>query len=83
MQGGLCLGDLCPGVSVHGGLCLGALFGGRSPSRGVSVWGISVQEVSVQGVSVQGALEGASNLCPRIVKSARYPSYWNAFLFTQ
>ena len=55
VQGGLCLGGLCPGRSLSRGLCLGSL------SRGVSVWGVSVQGslclgVSVQGVSVWGSL---------------------------
>ena len=77
-------GGLCPeveslsrsGVSVQeGSLCPGV----KSLSRGTSVWG----RVSVQGVSVRGGLcqRDPQQRPPRMVKGARYASYWNAFLF--
>ena len=49
-------------------------WGGGSLSRGVSFQ----RRVSVRGVSVQGGLCQGDI---RMVKSGRYASYWNAFLF--
>ena len=49
--------------------------GGVGGSRGsLSRGGLCLGEVSVQGGICQGDH-------PRIVKSGRYASYWNAFLF--
>ena len=65
------------GVSVQGVSVQGVSV------QGVSVLcpgGVSVQEVSVQGVSVQGV--SVRETPPNTVKSGRYISYWNAFLFT-
>ena len=69
-------------VSVQGGLCPwgGGLCLGESLSR----W-LSVQGVSVQGDLCLGGSLSKGGLCqgdhPRTVKSGRYTSYWNAFLF--
>ena len=51
---------------------------------GVSVQGVSVRGVSVRRVSVQGHLcPGRPHPPPSMVKSGRYASYWNAFMFLQ
>ena len=81
---GLCPGVLCPRRSLsRGSLSRGSL------SKEVSVQGVSIQSglclVGVGGlcprvgVSVQGGLSPGT---PRTVKSGRYASYWNAFLFS-
>ena len=68
---------LCPGGSLSGGflsrgLCpVGSLPGGSLSSRGLCPVGVSVQGVSVQ----------LQTPPPGTVKSGRYASYWNAFLF--
>ena len=67
------------GVSVQGVSVQGVSVQGVSV-QGVSVQGVSVQGVSVQGVSVQGV--SVRETPPNTVKSGRYISYWNAFLFT-
>ena len=89
LSGGLCPGRLCPGGSLSRrslSRVLGSLSRGGSFCPGV---GVSAQGV---GVSVQGG----GGLCPggsplgdppgqrtphMVVKSGRYASYWNAFLF--
>ena len=67
------------GVSVQGGLCPGG-----SRSRGLCTGGW----VSVQGgLSSRGSLSRGEGFCqeypPCMVKSGRYASYWNAFLFCE
>ena len=74
------------GVSVKRGLCQGVPCpGGRSVSGGEGSVsrGVSVQGSLFRGVSVQGGLcpEGLCNRDPRTIKTGRYASYWNAFLF--
>ena len=55
---------------------------GRSLSRG---WGVSVRGGSVQGDLCPGEVSVEGGICqgdhPRTVKSGRYASYWNTFLF--
>ena len=79
-------GDLCPGgeslsrgislqgVSIPGVICLGG-----------SVWEVSVQwGLCPDGVSVRRLSRGGGvsvRETPHMVKSVRYASYWNAFLF--
>ena len=62
-MGGLCLRDLCSGVSVwgslSGSLCLGGVSVWGSLSRGVSVWVVAV----LRGCCLGGLCLG--DLCPR------------------
>ena len=87
-----CEGNVFTGLSAHRAISGqgGSLSGGGSLSRGVSVSGVTVQRglCSAGGSLPRGPLSGESlfsgDLCrgdPRTVKSRRYASYWNAFLF--
>ena len=66
-RGSLSRGGLCPG-----GLCIG-----------VSVWGSLYGGLCLGVVSVLESLSGGGGLCQGdgTVKSGRYASYWNVFLF--
>ena len=61
---GLCPGGLCLGSLSRGDLCRGSLLGGS----------LSREDLCRGG---GGSLSGGP---PRMVKSGRYLSYWNAFL---
>ena len=80
--------------SVHRGLCPGRVSVQGVSVQGDSVQGISVQGIFIWEVSVPGSLSRGvcpGGLCPgdlcqgdppyRMVKSERYTSHWNAFLF--
>ena len=69
---GLCLGGFCPGGTMSGGLCP------KSLCSGGLCWGVSVQGQRSLSRGVSVFVQGD----PRTVKSGRYASYWNAFLFT-
>ena len=69
-------GDLYPGVSVRGVSFQGGLFPGGSLSRGSLSGG-----VSVQGNHPSRQKPSHGHRPPGAVKSGKYTSYWNAFLF--
>ena len=79
--GSLSSGSLSRGVSVQGNLCPGDLSSGGFSVQEVSVQASLCPGGTVQGVSVQGGLcPGLVSVQgdPRMVKSGRYASYWNA-----
>ena len=74
VQGGLCPGGLCPGGLCPSGSLSRSVFFHRGPLSG---GGVSVQG---EGLCLRGSLlERPPTSCT--VKSRRYASYWNAFLF--
>ena len=68
----------------EGGLCLGGLWSGGSLSRGVSVQVVFAQGgLCPRGSVLVGLCPGGppERHLPHTIKSRRYASYWNVFLF--
>ena len=75
-------GSLSRGVAVQGRFCPGGLCPGGVSIQGVSVWGLCMG-VSVWVWFLSGSLCPGGGLCQGdgTIKSGRYASYWNVFLF--